>query len=279
MSEKNIKPEKITKPIQLLAVWLIGLIIIETSLLTASAMVSEPNWLSALYGISAVAIIPIFLILIFLLQTKFRPQIQEDEYYAKYLDKNTMSFVDVSKNIEKNSELSRDEIKQLIKDTQSTFESVKSGIQKGETKNELEGLISKSDINLDKLEKIVKYSSLDVRINRRIKTFKQIVNSIQKLNIVSFKEFGEKELPQNFLVSFTKTFPATIVKEIILELIPHGASYINLVDDEEAVELNYDKSIFIGSYKYEDLSNVSIDEKMLKKIVNLDDKSNILDLF
>ena len=95
MNEQKIKPEKITKPIQLLAVWLIGLIAIETSLLTAAGTITQPEWLPVFFGISAVSIIPLFLLLIFLLQTKYRPQIQEDEFYSKYLDKNTQSFINI----------------------------------------------------------------------------------------------------------------------------------------------------------------------------------------
>ncbi|OZI08062.1 hypothetical protein BWI93_11255, partial [Siphonobacter sp. BAB-5385] len=89
MTEHKIQPEKITKPIQLLAVWLVGLILLVSALITAAATVKEPYWLPAFYSISAVAIIPLFLGLIFLLQTKFRPQMQEDEYYSKYLNENT----------------------------------------------------------------------------------------------------------------------------------------------------------------------------------------------
>ena len=97
MQKNNINPEKITKPLQLLASWLIGLILIVSTLLTAAGTIISPSWLPAFFGISAVAIIPIFLLLIFLLQTKYRPEMQEDSDYAKYLDNNTMTFEEVKK--------------------------------------------------------------------------------------------------------------------------------------------------------------------------------------
>jgi len=82
---REIQPEKVTKPFQLLATWLAGLVLLVSALLAASAQTYEAKWLNCFYAISAVAIIPIFLILIFLLQTKFRPEMQEDKYYSEWL--------------------------------------------------------------------------------------------------------------------------------------------------------------------------------------------------
>lgn len=86
MSENRITPEKVTKPIQLLAAWLVGLIVVNASFLLAAQQISKPDWASALLVISSVANVPLFIGALFLLQTKFRPQIQEDSYYAKYLE-------------------------------------------------------------------------------------------------------------------------------------------------------------------------------------------------
>lgn len=47
--------------------------------------------------IAAIANVPVFLIAVFLLQTKFRPELQEDAYYSSYLDRKTNQAVTVSK--------------------------------------------------------------------------------------------------------------------------------------------------------------------------------------
>jgi hypothetical protein len=86
MSEQII-PEKITKPIQLLAAWLLGLILINTAFLAAASQISKPDWTAGLLVIASVVNVPLFLISIFLLQTKFRPEMQEDTYYSKYLER------------------------------------------------------------------------------------------------------------------------------------------------------------------------------------------------
>lgn len=97
MENQKIEPHKVTKPIQLLAAWLVGLILVNGSLLVASSTFNEPIWLKATLIIAAIINVPLFLGAIFLLQTKFRPELQEDSYYSKYLDKTTNEYVTVSK--------------------------------------------------------------------------------------------------------------------------------------------------------------------------------------
>ncbi|MDZ5635010.1 hypothetical protein [Janthinobacterium sp. GMG1] len=87
MTEHKISPDKVTKPIQLLAAWLVGLIVVNGSFLVAAQQISKPEWASAVLVVAAIANVPIFLFALFLLQTKFRPQMQEDSYYSQYLER------------------------------------------------------------------------------------------------------------------------------------------------------------------------------------------------
>lgn len=82
---QKIEPHRITKPIQLLGAWLVGLIIVNGSFLGTAIVIDTPIWLRSTLVISAVANVPVFLISIFLLQTRFRPEMQEDSYYHEYL--------------------------------------------------------------------------------------------------------------------------------------------------------------------------------------------------
>ena len=86
MSNQNIKPEKVTKPIQLLAAWLTGLIIVNAAFLVTASKIGIAHWSSSALVVASIINVPIFLIAIFLLQTKFRPEMQEDSYYSKYLE-------------------------------------------------------------------------------------------------------------------------------------------------------------------------------------------------
>jgi diguanylate cyclase (GGDEF)-like protein len=84
VTDSQITPHRITKPIQLLAAWLAGLSIIDASFLTGATTIHQPDWVPGLLAVAAVLNVPLFLFCLFLLQTKFRPEMQEDSYYSRY---------------------------------------------------------------------------------------------------------------------------------------------------------------------------------------------------
>lgn len=83
--QQRIEPHRITKPIQLLGAWLVGLVIVNGSFLGTAIAIDTPVWLRSTLVIAAVVNVPVFLVCIFLLQTRFRPEMQEDSYYHEYL--------------------------------------------------------------------------------------------------------------------------------------------------------------------------------------------------
>lgn len=87
MADANIRPHRITKPIQLLAAWLAGLAIVNGSFLAAAATIHTPSWITGTLVLASILNVPIFLLSLFILQTKFRPEMQEDSYYSEYLQK------------------------------------------------------------------------------------------------------------------------------------------------------------------------------------------------
>ncbi len=54
--------------------------------LTAAGIVSTPTWLPAVLVFAAILNVPVFLGFMFLLQTRFRPEMQSDEHYSEYLN-------------------------------------------------------------------------------------------------------------------------------------------------------------------------------------------------
>ncbi|MFG5859420.1 hypothetical protein LDB17_14595 [Dysgonomonas sp. Shenzhen-Wh21] len=84
MERNTIKPDRITKPFQLLAAWLVGLIVVNASFLGAASLISLPSWGPNALIIASIANVPLFIGSIFLLQTKFRPEMQTDDYYSDY---------------------------------------------------------------------------------------------------------------------------------------------------------------------------------------------------
>ncbi|OCH68057.1 hypothetical protein A6D94_23295 [Vibrio splendidus] len=97
LKEKSINPEKITKPIQLLGAWLVGLFSINGSFLAAASTFPSESWQSVILVIAAVLNVPIFLGAVFLLQTRFRPELQEDSYYSNYLNRKSNEPVKIDK--------------------------------------------------------------------------------------------------------------------------------------------------------------------------------------
>src|SRR5947208_2404980 len=97
MSEPKIQPATITKPMQLLAAWLVGLLAIDGCfLLAASRMAPGSTEASALVW-AAILNVPLFLGALFLLQTRFRPELQEDLYYSTYISQKTNQTVSLTR--------------------------------------------------------------------------------------------------------------------------------------------------------------------------------------
>ena len=84
MKDTKIEPDKIKTPIQLLVIWLVGLVVLVSAFLTASTITHKLEWLNSMFGITSVSLIPLFILLIFILQTKFRPELLDDEKYIEH---------------------------------------------------------------------------------------------------------------------------------------------------------------------------------------------------
>ncbi len=92
MESHQIEPHKITKPIQLMAVWFVALVLLVGGFLTAAARIQEPQWLCPVLVVSALCLVPLFLLGVFLMQTVFRKELQEDQYYFEWLQKQQQIF-------------------------------------------------------------------------------------------------------------------------------------------------------------------------------------------
>lgn len=145
MSEHRIEAHKITKPIQLLAAWLVGLAIIDIAFLTAASSIATPAWISGLLAIAAVVNVPIFVVSIFLLQTKFRPEMQEDSYYSDYLNNKS----DVKSIVSVNDQHDKVDINKKIEELSQKI----SVLAKTETENLTEKVLSL--ISDERIEELV----------------------------------------------------------------------------------------------------------------------------
>ncbi len=269
MSNNSIKPEKITKPIQLLAAWLIGLVLVVTALLTAAGNIEKPNWLPALLSIAAVSSIPLFLMMIFLLQTKYRPEMQEDSYYSQYLNKNTGRIEPIENNKSYDREIQKlsQEIINISVETKSMLDEINNVVNDKTQTNKPEvinKIITESDKKIEELKSIAKYTGIDLRINEKLIQYQKIKQIVQELGFNSYEIFGNEQ-SRFFLVSFGKHIPLSIVKDIVVKLFPLGLEYISLIKEEPWLVRT--KTIYIGSYAFSK-ETIVVDKALIEVILN-----------
>ena len=209
---EKIKSEKITKPIQLLASWLVGLVSINILFLVTALKIT--GWQSTLLIIASIVNVPLFLICIFILQTKFRPELQEDLFYAEYLSKKTNKIKIVPRRIN----------------------------------NEIH---NKSIINIEKKNsadksKLLEYS---ISINDYLSNFKEIRALFKDKNIpihnIFGKTYGTDSRPKGKIVSinYAMSFAAKIeLFTLLLDFKLDGYNYYDPSTEPDG------EDVVIGSY-------------------------------
>jgi hypothetical protein len=85
MGRNRIIPEKITHPFQLMAAWFVMLILLVSALLTGAANIDTPTWIPGFLCISAVLLVVLIMVCVFLMLTRFRPHLQGPKEYAEWL--------------------------------------------------------------------------------------------------------------------------------------------------------------------------------------------------
>lgn len=272
MDKSNIKPETITKPIQLLAVWLLGLLLLVSGLLTAAATLKSPSWLPSFFSISAVAIIPLFLILIFLLQTRFRPEMQEDIYYSKYLNRDTNKFEIIQKNKEKT--IVMEEMVEISDKTRQQLEEMGKMLLKMENQNEnqkkLEPLIINSEEQIKILEKRIKLNNIDLNINKTHSCYNEILEVVKNVGFTKFNEFGTSKTPTDFVISFGENISADIIRDLITQISQFTDGYIK-------PSTTANNAIVIGSYRTSD-KKIKINTQLLNRLNKIKESNTIIDI-
>jgi len=222
MSDNKIEPSKVTKPIQLLAAWLTGLIIINGSFLAAAVRIENPTWASGLLVAAAVLNVPIFLVGLFLLQTKFRPEMQEDEFYSRYLEK-----------------------RYSVDSQKEEFIEV---VSKGHSKDIVQSTQNISDIAKEERFDLGAKST-EVHINDLLPCFNIVSEKLIECKIPIESIFGstskEPKAPNIFHVSFGREVDPEILKQVLLICGKYGLESISYANTETTAG-----KIYIGSFGY-----------------------------
>jgi hypothetical protein len=281
--DQRIRPEKITKPFQLLAAWLVGLILVNASLLSAACLIKEPAWVAPMLTIAAIADVPLFLVAIFLLQTKFRPQMQEDPYYSKFLEnQNTKSpqsnAVEEIAQVRVQISESQKQTLEIIKGVQNQMEGLKNEIvviskktghdvESKKWVSHFEAFFEESLKNIRAAEKKTDWSGLEVKLNDLLPEFQNIRQALVSNGIAITELFGSTSMPpiapSIFVLSVGLGVPINELRQIVNLLRPFRIAAMTL--NLDAADLH---SIYIGSYLYGKIKVTPLDEQVIAAISN-----------
>jgi len=220
----KIEPHRITKPIQLLAAWLLGLILVNGAFLLAATQIIKPDWVSGTLVIASIINVPLFLLSIFLLQTKFRPEMQEDTFYSKYLETKTG-------NTER--EITADSVASIRQDIASLEKIVSEKVLNGIEEAELEKF---------------KWSSVTVILNKQLSNFSNIARQLTQHGIPLHETFGGGAgMPKVFKVSLGRGFDVDQIKALVEALLNISDGWISYAHDDNEVD-EYENKVLIGAY-------------------------------
>lgn len=294
MDKPNIQPEKITKPIQLLAVWFAGLVLLVGLLLAGAKTITEPPWLVPVLAISAIAIIPIFLYFVFLLQTKYRPQMQEDTFYSEYLDKTTNILVNRAEiavpsnslvELQNQINLLTDKYKtQLLSFEELLEENKISNVTSPENIKQLRTIIKNTTEGITKVEETIKKSTFSLNLNRLLPNFQNIRLELLKSGFENLSEFegGSGKPPKIFLISAGKNVTPSFLLDTIKTLKPLKLEKVSLIlDEDDFINNMHSERIIVGSYAYENSERItmSVDDTLIQTLEQINSIDTLHNIF
>jgi hypothetical protein len=216
MEKQNIQPDRITKPIQLLGAWLVGLLTIDATFLFAATNMDSTSWHAGALTIAAIVNVPIFIGALFVLQTKFRPELQEDSYYATYLNSRTNEMVRVPKN------------EVLLEELVERFE------RREERTSGNVGVSGHSVL-----------SQLSFAVNLNLTNHDAIDDVLSEAGVEVFREFGEGSgRPEQLKVAVAAYLSPQIKNEVFRLAKKIGIEHYSTIQPWEQIE----EDVLIGAY-------------------------------
>ena len=250
MNNQKVDPQKVTKPIQLLAAWLVGLIAVNGSFLSSAVAIGGSAWESSVLIIAAVVNVPMFLGAIFLLQTRFRPELQEDVFYSQYLDKKSNQIVTVKNDDHHEINTLKSEVKRL-------------------------GVLLKRAPSRE----INNWGNWSIALNKLMPDYSEIRKSLRGKGIPLKSIFGDgenSEMPSNKIVAISNSLDSQSVITI-LRLISKfdidGYVYFDPIHEIDP------EDVYIGAYGYDEGERLSdiipINDELRELLADSCDKADL----
>lgn len=218
MTGDQIQPHKVTKPIQLLAAWLVGLVVTVAIFLGAALQLEPSTWERGALIVAAIVFVPLFLVAMFVLQTKFRAELQEDYYYAEHLSRKTSQHVRIEK---ASVEARLDELELRITNVVHASETSRGG------------------------EGTSQWDAWPVALNTLHPRFEEIREALRTANIPVSEIFG-REIPSKWVIAINHAIPAKLKADLLKTLMPFKFDGFLLWNPERLAGETED--VYIGSY-------------------------------
>lgn len=136
MNQLNVIADKITRPIQLLTVWLLGLTAVNYELLNKVGAPGVAESIDVILVAAAALNVIITFLCFMILFTRFRPELQDDTHYAEYVNKKTQP-----PRTDRLAEL-EDRSKQLAETLQLDGQAAEEGLRESLVSSEVESLVA-----------------------------------------------------------------------------------------------------------------------------------------
>ncbi|WP_143565618.1 hypothetical protein [Stenotrophomonas maltophilia] len=253
MSESKIQPDRITKPIQLLAAWLAGLLLVNTAFLAAAGAISSPSWVRGALVIASIVNVPLFLVCLFLLQTKFRPQMQEDSYYSKYLESNTGMVIRGGKlqvaisHLKAEASEANQRYIEMFNQLRQEVAAISSAVAPS-SEDAKDAIVSRAELLGTQISEASR-SNLVVRLNDLVPSYTKIRTELIERDIPVGPNFGstseDPEVPELLTVGFGKAVPLASLRTVVQVAEANGFDRIHYADNDISAN-----GIYVGSYIY-----------------------------
>jgi len=217
--DQPIRPNNITKPIQLLAAWLAGLLAIDSCFLIAAARLPTGGWEAQALTVAAIANVPLFLLAVFLLQTRFRPELQEDLYYSSYISQKTNARVQVTK-----------------EDAAST--ALQQRLER------LEVRVAAASARVHRAGEDADLFGLRFGINKNLDDREAIARLLSQAGVPGYTLFGSDEVPVHRVVAVAANLEPKIERAVLRLAAAAGFKKFSYIQEFEEI----DEHILLGAY-------------------------------
>lgn len=235
MQEHQINPHRITKPIQLLAAWLVGLVATNTIFLVAALKMSEGTWERGVLIVASILNVPGFLWALFTLQTKFRAELQDDLHYSVYLSKKTSDVIRIDKNVEQDVKIGNLEVQ--VSEIAERWT--------GSAGGKHETTVGHSEPD---------WKGWTVALNETREDFREIRTALRNARIPLNDIYGESP-PSKWIICLNRSLPIQNKLQLLRTLLPFGFDGIQLWTPVREADENED--VYIGSYGDENYAKVT----------------------